>query len=136
MIGINFVNILSSTTKGWILEELVTTNIEFALCQPLNGRCGFTVVKSLKDARRVRGLISRNNLDTSRCFYLAIAHHYDGSTDIDRLNRYVDEHFEITGRDGMDVKDIKKFMDWHPQIQARINVLYQEGESLYPIFVS
>lgn len=127
--------------SGWILEELVSTSLEFALCQSLNGRCGFSIVKNPKDVKKARMQIKRMDSDSSKCFYYAIAHHFTQSTCYEELNAYIDSHLirlDTDDHDGVKVRQIDQFMRKNPQIsqKVRINVIYQEGEAFYPIYAS
>jgi hypothetical protein len=117
--------------SGWILSEIIATDIEIGGCTPLNGGCQMTSIKSLKNLKRIPLTDS-----LQQCFFHAIAYHYTKSANQKKLDKFIEKYFTITITSPVKVSDIKKFERDNPNLNLKINVMYAEGDNIYPIYVS
>ncbi len=80
--------------SGWILDEIIQTDIEIGACASLNGACNFLSVNSIKNLKSLP-LISliRNE---QQCFFDAVAFHYTQNENRKRLKKFIDKHINLS----------------------------------------
>ena len=116
--------------SGWVLHQLLRTNVEVARTQSLNGRAGFSVVRTLKDIAKVR-------THGEDCFYFAVAHVMTKQKNEKNLRKYIENKIQRVNNDPMmHVRDIPSFLRKNPTLSLRINVLPQQKGQVYPIYSS
>ena len=116
--------------SGWVLHQLLRTNIEVAKTRSLDGRAGFSVVRSIKD-------ISRVKTDGEDCFYFAVAHIMTKQKTQANLQKYIKKKLvRVNDEPSMHMRDIPAFLRKNPTLSLRINVLYEQNGELFPIYSS
>lgn len=124
--------------SNWVMDTILETRLEFAQCGSLNGMCGLlTPITYFKDIKNVRTKIQRNNDTIGDCFYLCIAYHFTKCKKIEKLRDFISKRItKIKSQDSwnsMDVKKIQHFLKKNQSLDLRINVIFQDEKSLYPI---
>ena len=125
--------------SNWVMDNILETRIEFAQCGSLNGMCGeLSTVTQLKDIDQIEKSLSMKTNWKGDCFYLCVAHHILKEKNQSRLREYVNENLVKVNKneEGMNVKDIQKFLNLNEKLKLRINIIYQEQKSLFPILVA
>jgi hypothetical protein len=118
--------------SGWVLNEILATDIEIGGCSPLNGSCNLISIDKLAQLKRIPAIDK-----SEQCFFQAIAFHYTKTMNKKRLDRFIQKHIDITIPTPVKVSDLKKFERDNPNLNLKINVIYsEEDDDLYPIYVS
>lgn len=115
--------------SGWILHQLLRTNVEVAKTRSLNGRAGFSVVRTQKD-------ISRVKTDGEDCFYFAVAHIMTKQKTLSNLQKYIKKLVRVNDDPSMHMRDIPTFLKKNPALSLRINVMYEQRGEIFPIYSS
>ena len=116
--------------SGWVLHQLLRTNIEIAQTRSLNGRAGFSVVRTPKDIKKVK-------TQGEDCFYFAVAHVMTKQKNEANLRKYIDKKIKRVNNDPMmHVRDIPTFLKKNPDLSLRINILHEHKGQIYPIYCS
>jgi hypothetical protein len=119
--------------SGWRLTAVYKTEIEIAKCRPLSGACGQLSVSTLKDA----GSIKHDYLNDNQCFFRAVARHFVKKDCLKQIDEFISVHMNTHGTVlPMAVNRIAKFEAANEHLKLKINVLFEEGEDIYPIHVS
>jgi len=124
-----------SRGSGWILDEILATDIEIGACGSLNGSCSFLSVNSIKCLKSVP-VVSSLHSDEQKCFFEAIAYHYTKCRNKKRLIKFIDKYINLSVKTPVKLNDIEKFERDNPQLDCKVNVLFNEDEVIFPIHVS
>jgi hypothetical protein len=122
--------------SGWMLDEIVCTDIQIGACAPLNGSCSLLSILYLKSLKTIKTSSKKNK---NQCFYEAIAFHFTKKKKISVLETFIKDHIiKISENKDLpvNVKDIKKFENINEHLDCSINVLYAEENDIYPIYTS
>jgi DNA polymerase type B, organellar and viral len=117
--------------SGWVLDEILCTDIEIGGCPPLNGSCNLLSIKYLKSLKKIPPI---SNMQ--QCFFEAIAFHFKRTTNVKVLNKFIDRKLNVTIPTPVKVTDISKFENANSKLNIKINVLYAEDNEIYPLYVS
>jgi hypothetical protein len=117
--------------SGWILDEIIATDIEIGSCASLNGSCDFLSVTNIKDLKTLP-IVRREE----QCFFEAIAYHYTKSRNKKRLKEFIIKYINLTVQSPVKVSDLAKFERDNPQLDCKLNVVFLEDDDTYPIYVS
>jgi uncharacterized protein with PIN domain len=119
--------------SGWMLDEIICTDIQIGACPPLNGSCGLLSIKHLKTMKKLNTLSTNNK---NQCFYEAVAFHFTKKRKQKVLDNFIDKHINKINNLPVNVKDIHKFENINQHLKCSINVLYAEENDVYPIYSS
>lgn len=123
--------------SNWVMDEILETRLELTETEALNGGCGFSKVTFLKDVpKEIRNHKKKSAIDDHDCFYLAIAYHFLKRVGMKKLKAFVSEYIEKTHSGPMSLSKIPHFLSKNPLLSLRINVLYKDGDYVYPIYTS
>lgn len=118
---------------GWILEEVVATDIEIGSCGHLLGSCGLLDIAYPSTLKKIKSNV-RNN---KQCFLEAVALYFVKSNKISDIRRFIRERLTVKIKMPVKVRDIAKFESDNKALRFRINLIYQEcEETIYPIYSS
>ena len=121
--------------SNYILNAVIKTRVEVAKCRSLNGSCGRLSVTTLRSAKKVGAKANLNG--DNNCFFYCIASYFTGSSDINVLKRFMIKHIDTQCvKVPVDVGNIDRFERVNGKLDLRINVLYEEDGSVYPIYAS
>ena len=116
--------------SGWVLHQLLRTNVEVSKTRSLNGSAGFSVVRSQKDISKVKA-------DGEDCFYFAVAHTMTKQKNQSNLQKYIKKKLvRVSDEPMMHVRDIPTFLKRNPALSLRINVMHEQKGEIFPIFCS
>lgn len=122
--------------SGWILDEILATDIEIGTCAPLNGSCGNVTLKLLADLKKIK-----NTKKGKDCFFHAVAFHFVKSENLKKLNAFIEQNMVITIESPVKISKIGKFEKDNKELKVKINVLFAEPNKfgknvIYPIYAS
>lgn len=119
----------------WVLNAVFRTDLEIARCRPLAGSCGWNVlsITTIRDIQR----LTLNGSGDHKCFFYAVARHFVGEDNMHAVLSFVQDNFNITGIiTPVTINQVAKFEEQNKHLSFRINILYLEEGSIYPIFAS
>lgn len=123
--------------SGWALYGVYRTELSFAKCNPIGGGCGLTTVYRQGDLRKI---MCATETDDHMCFFRAVARHFVPSDDVQLLNGFVSNNFDIAGfPTPFPIQSIAEFEKRHSErFNFRINLIFEEDSDgvFYPAFVS
>jgi hypothetical protein len=119
--------------SNYILNGVFKTQIDFARCKSLSGSCGLLSVRSCNDLGRLPNPTSPDN----KCFFYAVAQAFTKTESIiDAItfmqNNLVTDNIQTPVK----ISSIARFEKLNAHLNIRVNVLYEEGGDVFPIFVS
>jgi hypothetical protein len=117
--------------SGWVLDEIVCTDIEIGVCTPLSGSCGMLSIKYFKSLKKIK-----YNIEKRDCFFEAVAFHFLDTTDMVVLQEFIKNQMIITIEKPVKVSAIAKFERDNIHLDCKINVMYAEENDIYPLYVS
>jgi hypothetical protein len=117
--------------SGWVLNGIRGLDIEFGNCGPLNGSCNKYCVKFTKELKKLPHPTKSTN-----CFLHAVAFHFVKEENVKKLNKFANKYFKVNISSPVSVKDIPIFESQNQHLKIKINVLYLDDESVYPILFS
>lgn len=117
--------------SGWRLNQILCVDVEIGNCAPLNGACDLVSIKYLKSLQSTRVVE-----DLQQCFLHACAYYFIRQQNPIKLNKFIAEHFVTNIKSPVKVKDIPKFERDNVHLKIKINVIYQEGKSIFPLLFS
>ena len=117
--------------SGWRLNAVLRADIEMGNCASLNGACSLLSIRRLNSFKSAR--VSK---DKKNCFLHAIAHHFVKSEDKMKLEKFIKKFLFVKVPCPVRVKDVAKFEEQNKHLRLKINVLYAEEESIYPLVSS
>ena len=125
--------------SGWVVNAVFRCDVEIAKCRPLTGSCGSGQL-SIETSREVKSLKVLQRIDgvevDGRCFLYAVARYFVGRDDLAEVKAFVERNFDTTGINiPVDVKQVAKFEELNSHLDMKINVLFKEGTSIYPLRV-
>jgi hypothetical protein len=119
--------------SNYVLRNIVKTHIEFAKCKPLNGSCGKLAISDRKNLSKLMGVASGDK----NCFFYAVARHFVQTDIVSSLKLFIKKHVNVTGiKVPVKVNDVGKFEILNKHLNIKINILFAEGEDIYPLYVS
>ena len=119
--------------SGWILDEILATDVELGACNSLNGGCNLISITHIDKMKKIPLITDEDN---SRCFFLAVAFHYKRTHDKKTLEKFIKKYINETVTAPVNYLNIQKFERDNPQLECKINVLYSEDNEIYPIHIS
>ena len=117
--------------SGWRLNAVICADIEIGTCAALNGSCNLVAIDFLKALKSTR--VSK---DMQQCFFHACAYHFVETENRLILDEFIKKHFVVRISNPVQVKDIARFERDNSHINWKINVMYLEGEQLFPLIFS
>ena len=122
--------------SGWMLDEIVCTDVQIGACPPLNGSCSLLSIKHLKSLKKIKATSKRSK---NQCFYEAIAFHFTKKKKSQVLEKFIKKYIkkiDPTKDLPVNIKDISKFEENNTNLNCSINVLYDENNEVYPVYTS
>jgi len=117
--------------SGWVLDEIVCTDIQIGVCSPLNGSCSKLSIKYFNSLKKIK--YTTKNRD---CFFEAIAFHFIDTIDMDDIQTFISNQMIIKIDRPVKVSAIAKFERDNSHLNCKINVMYAEEQDIYPLYVS
>ena len=117
--------------SGWQMDEILFTDIQLGQCAPLNASCNLLSITHPKSLKKIK-----YSGEMKRCFLEAVAYHFTGKKNKKALDKFIKRNIIVTVPMPMEVKKIKKFEKDNAHLNIFINVLYAEGDDIYPLLVS
>jgi hypothetical protein len=117
--------------SGWALNGIGQVDLELGNCRSLNGACNLLSIKYIKSLKKIKTV---EEMET--CFLNAIAFHFIKSEKHDKLQKFIEKHINMSITSPVAVKDIPKFEAENKHLDMKINVLYCEKNSIFPIYFS
>lgn len=119
--------------SGWVLDEVLYSDLELGSCAPLKGGCNAVSIKFLKNLKLIHP-----NSTAQDCFFQAIAYHFVKSDKPKKLRRFIRRKIITEIKTPVHVSDIRKFEKDNQHLRLKINVLYSEdgGKTVVPIYTS
>lgn len=119
--------------SGWVLDEILYSDIEIGGCPPLNGSCNQVSIKYLKSLQRIKP----TSVDTKyNCFFEAVAFHFKKTQKKRILNQFINDSLIRSVPSPVKVAQITKFEKDNAHLNLGINVIYAEDDDVYPLRVS
>jgi hypothetical protein len=118
--------------SGWVLDQILATDLEIAKCAALNGSCNKLTINYVKEMKKIPIITE----EKSQCFFHAIAFHYTNTTRKKTLQTFIKKYINVTIASPVKVCNIKTFEEDNPQLDLKINLLYAEDEEIYPLYIS
>ena len=72
--------------SGWVLDEVLYSDLELGTCNPLSGSCNKLSITFIKDLKRIK---PRKGGGKKDCFFQAIAYHFLKTTEVKKLKRFI-----------------------------------------------
>ena len=119
--------------SGWILEEIQRLDLRTIRAPPLRGSCNLLSVSKLQDVKKLRPAEGANYQD---CFQRCVALSFVGEDEGERLRQFVKTYFDYGQKGAISVAQIKTFERRNPRLDVRVNVMYLDGNNVYPIYRS
>ena len=90
------VNLEDVITGGsdWNLGAIYCCQVNIASCSPLSGACG-TI--STAHMRHGRNIVKGEKSNDRACFFRAVARHFVKTDDVEELELFICQHFDMTG---------------------------------------
>ena len=122
--------------SGWILDEILFTDVELGTCRALNGSCNLLTVTFPKTLKRIPAGSSTSK--TNDCFFQAVAYHFVKNAEQKKLNRFIRRRMITKVKTPVSIHDLKSFENDNPKLKMKLNVLYSEdeGRTTYPLYTS
>ena len=128
------VDMYQENGSNWVVWRIVALDVQMSECKPLNGSCGRLSVKYAKDLK-TKGIPRK--AERNDCFYQAVAAFFVGEKERD-IDKFIKRHLvKISNQtDVVNVKDVGKFENLNPQLDAKIHIVMEENEKIFPVRVS
>jgi hypothetical protein len=119
--------------SGWVLDEVLYSDLELGSCKPIKGGCNSIAIKFVKNLKHVKPVSSAQD-----CFFQAVAYHFVKNSQPKKLRRFIKRKMVAKIKTPVCVSDIPKFEKDNEHLHLKINVLYSEnqGETIHPIYTS
>jgi uncharacterized C2H2 Zn-finger protein len=117
--------------SGWVLDQILSTDIEIGSCPPLNGACNLLSISQLNALQKIKRIRK-----TKDCFFEAVAFHFRKTDNYYQLHKFIDNHINKTIPSPVKVSDIKRFEKDNSHLDIKINILYSDDEEIYPLLMS
>ena len=125
--------------SGWRLQQILGTDVEIGVCSPLGGSCHLLKIKFLKNVKKIplKKFQRVSSLKEENCFLQAVAYHFVRSESIWKLSKFLNKKVIFNrNQKVMRIKDIQKFEEENFHLDFKINVLQEEDQDVYPLYVS
>ena len=122
--------------SGWILDEIICTDIQLGACPPLNGSCSLLSIKYIRSLKKIK---LTSEIHKNQCFYEAVAFHFTQKKKSTILDQFIKKNMnKISPAENqpVNVKDIPKFEKMNQDLDCSINILYAEDGDIYPVYTS
>lgn len=124
-----------SLGSGWILDEVLFSDVEISACAPLSGSCtllGLTFPKSLDCIPKLGGENGKT------CFFEAVAYGlmHQKTQNISEISNFIEKHLYTSVATPVKLTDIPKFELENEHMNFKINVIHVAGEDFSPIYTS
>ena len=125
----------SNCGSGWNLLHCMALSVEVTKCRPLSGSCGELTIYRTRLRSEVIA-ISAAPEHSDWCFFFAVARHFTHSDDPKVILKFIHEKLNLAVPAPVKISDVSVFERKNPQLNCRINVLYEEDKEIYPLVVS
>lgn len=117
--------------SGWVLDEILSADIEIGSCAALNGSCNLLTIHNVKSLQRIKPFTKRQ-----QCFFEAIAYHFVKKENYYALSKFIGKKIIQEIDTPVKVSDVTKFERDNHHLDIKINILYAEDTEIYPLLVS
>ena len=117
--------------SGWVLNEVLATDIELGTCRALNGACDLLSLTNLRSFRKAKSCDRLQN-----CFYEAVAYSFVKTKNKKVIQRFMQEKLICNVGKSVKVSSIPTFEKANKKRSLKINVLVEEDGQIYPYYVS
>ena len=117
--------------SGWTVKDITAIDLQVGKCPPLNGTCSTLAINSLQQL----GKLKCSRTDPLDCFAKCVAWSFIPNASPSELNSFISAN--IRGTNGpMLVSEIRSFEKQNSHLNLKINVLYSDRTSVFPLWKS
>lgn len=122
-----------SQGTGWIMEEVIFTDLEIGTCGMLTGGCGLLDITYPSTLDKIKVPRSSNN----QCFLEAVALYFVKSGGYKKIRQFIRDKLVVNIQMPAKVRDIAKFENDNKKLKFRISLIYSEdSNTIYPMYCS